>query len=77
MCMYTESATFDEASKESKWVEAIQAEINALQDNNTWDLVELLKLKSPIGCRWIYKIKFKYNVEVKRFKARLVAKGYG
>lgn len=32
--------------------------------------------KKPIGCRRIYKIKYKSNGEVERFKARLVAKFY-
>ncbi|KAH0773178.1 hypothetical protein KY290_010315 [Solanum tuberosum] len=45
----TEPATYAEASKEPKWVEAMQAEIKALQDNNTWELVDLPKGKSPIG----------------------------
>lgn len=43
MSMYTEPATFDETSKDSKIVEAMQAEVKALQENNTWDLVEFPK----------------------------------
>ena len=47
-----------------------------LQKNETWELVECTLGKKPIGCRWIYTVKYKANGSIKWFKARLVAKGY-
>lgn len=44
--------------------------------NKTWDLVELPKNKQPIGCKWLYKPKFKADGSIEKYKARLVAKGY-
>lgn len=52
-------------------------EITALQNNNTWSLVPPPYLKRPIGCKWVYKIKYKPDGSVKQYKARLVANGYG
>ena len=51
-------------------------EIQAFELNHTWDVTSLPPGKSPIGCKWVYKVKFNPDGSVERFKARLVAKGY-
>jgi len=51
-------------------------EIQALELNNTWTVVDLPPSKRPIGCKWVYKVKLKSNGSIERYKARLVAKGY-
>ncbi|XP_059284954.1 uncharacterized mitochondrial protein AtMg00820-like [Lycium ferocissimum] len=72
----TEPATYVEANKDPRWIEAMQAEVDALQQNNTWQIVDLPKGKVPIGCKWIFKIKYKDSGEIQRFKASLTTKGY-
>ncbi|RVW28030.1 Retrovirus-related Pol polyprotein from transposon TNT 1-94 [Vitis vinifera] len=47
-----------------------------LKKNETWELVECPPGKKPVGCRWIYTVKYKADGSIERFKARLVAKGY-
>ena len=51
-------------------------EIKALEDNHTWEITKLPKDKKAIGCKWVYKIKYKADGDIDRFKARVVAKGY-
>ena len=52
------------------------AELQALELNNTWFLVPLPLNKRSVGCKWVFKIKYKPDGIVERYKARLVAKGY-
>ena len=51
-------------------------EIKALKVNNTWTLTQLLAGKSPIGCKWVYRIKYLPYGTIDRYKAHLVAKGF-
>ena len=51
-------------------------ELHALQANGTWSLTSLPSGKTPIGCRWVYKIKHHSDGSVERYKARLVAQGF-
>ena len=51
-------------------------EMAALDENATWDLVQLPKDKKPIGSKWVYKVKHSADGSVSRYKARLVAKDY-
>ncbi|RVW75605.1 Retrovirus-related Pol polyprotein from transposon RE1 [Vitis vinifera] len=55
---------------------AMNEEMKSLQKNETWELVECPPGKKPVGCRWIYTVKYKADGSIERFKARLVAKGY-
>nr|GEU43116.1 ribonuclease H-like domain-containing protein [Tanacetum cinerariifolium] len=58
------------------WVDAMNAEIDALYKNNTLELADLLAGRKAIGFKWVYKIKYKSDGEIERIKGRLVVKGY-
>ena len=51
-------------------------EMLALEKNKTWEVVELLRGKQPVGCKWVFTVKYKVDGSLERYKARLVAKGY-
>lgn len=67
---YTEALTYE------CWTDAIQAELCALDDNQTWIVTDLPKGKVPIGCKWIFNVKCRADETIERHKAHLVVKGY-
>lgn len=71
-----EHSPYKEASQHELWVKAMDAELEALEANHTWDLVPLPFGKLPIGCKWVYKVKLTSTGTVERYKAWLVANGY-
>ena len=54
----------------------MEEEIDALKQNETWDLVPKLKDVKPISCKWVYKIKSRPDGSIERYKAHLVARGF-
>lgn len=71
-----EPSSFEEANTKKEWKMAMVEEIQALKQNETWDLVPKPVEGDPISCKWVYKVKFKPDGSVERCKARLVARGF-
>ncbi|RVW20625.1 Retrovirus-related Pol polyprotein from transposon TNT 1-94 [Vitis vinifera] len=65
-----------EAFKYPKWKAAVDEEVRALEKNGTWEITDLPRGKKPVGCKWIFTVKYKADGNVDRYKARLVAKGF-
>ena len=72
----SDPTTFEEAIQSSKWIAAMDLEIEAIERNGTWELTYLPKGMKKIGVKWVFKTKLNENGEVDKCMARLVAKGY-
>ncbi|CAI7906757.1 unnamed protein product [Closterium sp. NIES-54] len=74
-----EPATLKEALESSdaeEWKKAMESELKSIEENGTWELVELPKVRYAITSKWLFKIKTDADGKIERYKSRLVAKGY-
>jgi hypothetical protein len=71
-----ETKNFNEANKDDHWVKAMNDELDHIEKNNTWEMVQIPKGKNVIGSKWIFKNKLNEQGQVIKNKARLVYKGY-
>ena len=62
--------------KSRLWYNAMMDEMDSMNNNDVWDLVEFPNGKRPIQCKWVYKTKKDSLGNIERYKARLVAKGF-
>lgn len=62
--------------KTKQWRNVVAEEYNALLQKNTWELVPSQLGRNPVGCKWVFKLKYNSDGNLSRYKARLVAKGY-
>jgi histone deacetylase 1/2 len=73
---HIEPTTIKQALQIPHWKKAMQEEYDALIKNQTWSLVPAPTHKSPIGCKWVFRIKENADGSINKYKARLVAKGF-
>ena len=74
-----EPKTYEEAVNSSKakyWKQAMQAEVDSLENNNMWTFVDKPQDKNVLPGKWVYKVKYSADGEVDKYKARYVAKGF-
>ena len=48
--------------------------MNAIEKNQTWDIVDIPAEKTSIGVKWVYKTKLNEKGELEKQKAKLVSK---
>eukprot|EP00253_Pinus_taeda_P033069 PITA_33069 len=73
---FTEPSTYKEAVKHKEWQQAMIEEYREIINNSTWKLVDRPQNVKPIGCKWVYRIKYNQKGELETYKARLVTKGF-
>ncbi|CAI7743439.1 unnamed protein product [Closterium sp. NIES-54] len=74
-----EPATLKEALESSdaeEWKKAMESELKSIEENGTWELVELPEGRKASTSKWLFKIKSDADGNIERYKSRLVAKGY-
>ena len=72
-------ASYEEAmadSDSSHWVKAMKTEMESMDSNQVWELVEPPANIKHIGCKWVYKSTRGSDGKMETFKARLVPKGF-
>ena len=65
-----------ETLKQDVWHKAMEAELNFIEWNWTWELVPHPASCKVIGVRWVFKTKYHNDGLLDKHKAQLVAKGY-
>ncbi|CAI7820274.1 unnamed protein product [Closterium sp. NIES-54] len=65
-----------EEEEEEVQKKAMESELKSIEENGTWELVELPEGRKAITSKWLFKIKSDGDGKIERYKSRLVAKGY-
>jgi len=76
MLAEVEPVSFEEALKQNHWKKAMIEELDSIEKNETWRLVQLPTDKKCIDVKWVFKTKLKPDGQVAKYKARLVTRGF-
>jgi hypothetical protein len=72
----SEPASYHGVILHLEWQHAMAEEIVALERTGTWNLVPCPPPVRLITCKWVYKVKTRFDGSLERYKSRLVAHGF-
>ncbi|KAK0575798.1 hypothetical protein LWI29_007214 [Acer saccharum] len=64
------------AMADPTWLNAMNAEFEALQKNKTWSLVPALDNMNIVGSKWVFQTMFNQDGSILKHKARWVVKEF-
>lgn len=62
--------------EKEEWLNAMNEEIQSLNQNQAWELVDLPESRKTVGSKWVFKRKHDQDGKIIEYKARLVAQGF-
>jgi hypothetical protein len=71
-----EPTSFAEVERNPSWRKAMMEEMDSIEENGTWSLVDLPPGRKPIKVKWVFKVKRDEHGAVSKHKAHLVVKDY-
>jgi len=71
MIVTNDPLAFEEAAKSRVWKDAMKNEIEAIERNGTWELIDLPPGAKKIGVKWIFKTKINEKGEIDKCKTDL------
>ncbi|BBG97094.1 transposable element gene [Prunus dulcis] len=68
-------SSYTQAMQHECWRTAVETELLALEENQTWDIVPCPSSVKPLGSKFVFSVKLRSDGSIDRYKARLVALG--
>jgi len=68
-------SSYKQAMEIDCWQKAIESELLALKENQTWDIVPCPSSVKPLGSKFVFSIKLRSDGSIDCYKARLVVLG--
>jgi hypothetical protein len=73
---FDEPASFTKVEHSPSWRKAVMEEMDSIEENGTWSLIDLPPGRKPIGVKRVFKVKPDKHRAVSKHKTRLVVKSY-